>query len=131
MTTPMARGLLSPSARGERLDAIHAARRPHVLPRVAAILFVVAGLLTIATSTLLAPQRAAATVAIGTIAAVVGAVTWLLPWHRWPASASLVLAPIALVIVAFGNRHATTEPFDYAVYFVIVHVWLGLAHPPR
>ncbi|HSL12393.1 MAG TPA: EAL domain-containing protein [Actinomycetota bacterium] len=127
----MAPGVPPSPARGERLDAIHAARRPGVLPRVAAVLFVAAGFLTVVTSTLLTPETAEATVTVGATAVVIGAVTWLLPWHRWPPSSSMVLAPIALVVVAAGNRYAASEPFDYAVYFVIVHVWLGLAHPPR
>jgi diguanylate cyclase (GGDEF)-like protein len=120
-----------PPARGDRLDAIHPARRPRVLPRVAAVLFAASGALTIASAIVLGTAATAGAVVVAVAAVLVGAVAWLLPWHRWPASASLVLAPIALVIVAYGNRHATAEPFDYAVYFVVIHVWVGLAHPRR
>jgi diguanylate cyclase (GGDEF)-like protein len=120
-----------PPARGARLDAIHAARRPRVLTRVAAVLFAATGALTVMTSALLDGEGSGGIVVVGAIAVAVGAATWFVPWQRWSSSASIVLAPIALVLVAYGNLHATTEPFDYAVYFVLVHVWVGLAHPPR
>ena len=59
---------------------------------------------------------------------VIGLVTLLLPWHRWPRRASLVLVPVALVLIAVGNV-IKPDPWTYPIYFVVVFVWLGVGHP--
>jgi diguanylate cyclase (GGDEF)-like protein/PAS domain S-box-containing protein len=66
---------------------------------------------------------------VGPLAALVGLGAWLLPWGRWSPRASLVLIPIAFVLIALGNHLAGAEPFRYAVAFVVAFCWIGFAHP--
>jgi hypothetical protein len=94
------------------------------------VLFVAAGALSVAASVLF-EQGSGAVALVGVISVLVGVATWSLSWDRWAPSTSIVLAPVALALAAFVNLHATAEPFAYAIWFVIVHVWVGLAHPPR
>lgn len=100
--------------------------------RLAAVLFLGLGILAFVSLPTVAPGVARAiTVAIGIIALAIGITTSVAPWGRWPAHASFALAPIALLLVCVGNAVGSHEPFDYAVFFVIVHAWLGVAQPRR
>ena len=68
--------------------------------------------------------------AVGLVALVSGVVAYLLPWQRWHPRASLVLALLAMALIAFSDRYGGVSAFSYAVYFVVMFVWIGLAHPP-
>ncbi len=107
-------------------------QRLWVLARAAAVLFLGSGLLTIVSAEL-GPAGATrlGTLAIALLAIASGIGVWVAPWERWPARASLWLAPLALALVAGGNFFSSMEPYDYAVYFVVVHAWIGMAHPRR
>jgi signal transduction histidine kinase len=63
------------------------------------------------------------------IAMAIGVATWLAPWERWPRSATLWLVPPAFALIAFSNLYGGSDPHSFAVYFVIVFVWIGLCHP--
>ena len=39
------------------------------------------------------------------------------------------LAPIALIMIAIGSLSRASQAYDYALYFAIVHAWVGIAHP--
>lgn len=99
--------------------------------RLAGVLFVAAGAITVVTLPLPAPagMNRAAVGAVGAAAIGIGGWAWRAPWDRWRRSASLWLVPIALALISFGNAQQTTIPYTDAVFFVIVFVWLGLAHP--
>jgi diguanylate cyclase (GGDEF)-like protein len=127
------------SARMQRIDeptdllgSAHPDRRPRIALRAATFLFLVAGALTLVsalTAGAAANPLGLLLVAIG--ASLVGALTIVLPWHRWSPRASLALIPAALTLIAFGNAFGPRQALDYAVYFAVLHAWIGLAHPPR
>jgi hypothetical protein len=78
----------------------------------AAISFVIAGGLTVANSFLAVARFEShggdATVLrwSGIAAILVGAVVWVLPWERWPARATLVLAVVGLGLLCVGDLTA-------------------------
>ena len=107
-------------------------RRRRTLARVAAMLFLGAGILMIVTGFLAASGPAHLdVVAAGVVAVAAGVAVWFAPWERWPSDASLALIPPALALVALGNVFGPRTGYGYAVYFMVVHVWIGLAHRPR
>jgi signal transduction histidine kinase len=67
-------------------------------------------------------------VALTTIA--LGALALRLPWDRLHSRAPLVLVPVAFGLIAVSNLFGGVSAFSYAVYFVVVFVWVGLAQPP-
>jgi diguanylate cyclase (GGDEF)-like protein len=62
---------------------------------------------------------------------VVGLVVWLLPWDRWPARATIVLAPIGFAMIGLSRSMGTVQPASYGVVFVMVFMWVGHTQPPR
>jgi diguanylate cyclase (GGDEF)-like protein len=66
---------------------------------------------------------------VGAAAVVVGAVSWFLPWHRWPERALLVPALGALGLIWAGNAFGDPDPYTYSIYFVVLFAWLGLNQP--
>jgi signal transduction histidine kinase len=68
------------------------------------------------------------TVAVTTI--VLGAVALRVPWDRLPRRAPLALVFVAFGLIAVSNLFGGVSTFSYAVYFVVVFVWVGLAQPP-
>jgi len=95
--------------------------------RLATALFVGSG--AIAFVSLPTVRGVAATItvsAVGIAALGMGWFTAVAPWHRWRPVASFWLAPIALVLVAIANSVGGGEPYDYAVFYVIVHAWVGI-----
>src|SRR5439155_8334000 len=63
------------------------------------------------------------------VAIAVGAVTYLLPWHRWHPRATLALVPIALAFISAGNYYGSAQPYAYSLFFVVAFVWVGLTQP--
>jgi signal transduction histidine kinase len=69
---------------------------------------------------------------LGLIAVATGALSaYVLPWHRWHPRAALVLALEGFALIAISNRYGGVSAYSYAIYFVVVFVWVGIAHPPR
>jgi PAS domain-containing protein len=117
---------------GTNLAELDRGRRRRLLARCGAVLFVGAGALTLITELVDAPGlHRAGTAAVGGLAVVMGIAVWFAPWERWPDWASLVLVPPALALIAVGNLLGPRTTYDYGVYFIVVHVWIGLAHRPR
>ena len=103
-----------------------------LIGRLAALLFLVSGLVTLATVALPGSEEWNRT-ALGATALAgmaVGAVAWFLPWHRWPRQATYVFLPLAFALIAVGDLVKGDE-WTYAIYYVVAFVWLGVAHPPR
>lgn len=67
--------------------------------------------------------------AVSVTAVLVGLVTWYLPWRRWPTSRTLWLVPIALLLIAARNSLAGSVDPTYGIFFVVVFLWVGIAHP--
>ena len=99
----------------------------------AALLLIAAGLLTVVNNYLPGAGHLDIAVlnAVGALALAIGAVSYVLPWHRWPSPASLVLAPVAFAMISTSNYLGGVGPYSYAVYFIVVFAWVGVAHPPR
>jgi hypothetical protein len=104
--------------------------RSKALGRVAAILFLGSGLVTLVTLPLPAPSdfQRAGTLIVAVAAIAVGTFAWKAPWDRWPRRASLWLAPLALALIAAGNVLGGSQPYTFGVFFIVVFVWIGLAH---
>ena len=58
----------------------------------------------------------------------VAAAALLLPWHRWPARATLVLALPAFAIIGGSNAAGLLPPRALSLMFVLVFVWVGSHH---
>ena len=95
------------------------------------MLFLGAGAIALVTLPFPAPANLSrlgtSVVAIAAIAC--GLVTSALPWQRWPRSATLVLVPIALGLIAAGNAVGGSSFLTYGVFFVVVYVWIGMTQP--
>jgi signal transduction histidine kinase len=68
---------------------------------------------------------------VGLVALVAGGVAYLLPWQRWRPRASLTLGLLAFALIGVSDRYGGVSAYSYAVYFVVIFVWVGIAHPPR
>jgi diguanylate cyclase (GGDEF)-like protein len=101
-----------------------------LIARLGAVLFMLSGVVTLANLAIPSPteRKIPALIGIGTAAIVVGAICWILPWQRWSRSATLPLVPVAFAMIAAGGT-ASLRPWSYAVYWVVVFVWLGVAQP--
>jgi signal transduction histidine kinase len=94
--------------------------------------FAGAGVLGLGTLPLPAPGAdASATAAVYGLALASGIAIWFAPWERWPRRASLAIVPPAFALIAVGNAFGGTNLRTYGVFFVVVFVWIGMAHPPR
>ncbi|MCW2726671.1 MAG: multi-sensor signal transduction histidine kinase [Frankiales bacterium] len=65
------------------------------------------------------------------IGILLGLIGLFVPWRRLPQHAPLVLVAAAFVLIAISNLYGGVSAFSYAVYFVVVFVWVGLYLPPR
>jgi diguanylate cyclase (GGDEF)-like protein len=99
--------------------------------RIASLLFIAAGVLTVVTLPLPQPpgMNAPATFLVGLTAILVGGATYITRWERWPRAASLVLVPPAFALIALGNAFGSVRPYSYSVFFIVTFAWLGLGHP--
>jgi len=70
--------------------------------RLASVLFVGSGLVTLATVPLPGPrdENDVGLAMTALVAVAVGVATWAMPWHRWDRRASLVLPVVGLVLIA-------------------------------
>ncbi len=136
--TGYARGMmkmLHPSSTDLDPSAGTAAQWPsrQVAARIAAALFAACGLLSL--GSLIPPNPVGAdtrgVLLVGLSAALTALITWFLPWRRWPRSASLSLAAAGLVLVALLNVYLRDYPQLYPVFFLVIFLWIGIAHPRR
>jgi hypothetical protein len=68
---------------------------------------------------------------VGVVAALLGLICLRVPWERLPQRAPLAMAPVAFALISLSNLFGGVSDFSYAVYFVVVFVWVGIAQPPR
>ena len=67
---------------------------------------------------------------VGVVAVLLGLACLRVPWERLPLRAPLALAPVAFALISLSNLYGGVSAFSYAVYFVVVFVWVGIAQPP-
>ena len=101
--------------------------------RMGSLLFVAAGLVSIADSVMPnAPHfDPDAQAAIGAASVAIGVACWLLPWQRWPLSRTLWLAPIGLLLLSATALFGGYNIYTFGAYFMVVFVWIGLTQPRR
>ena len=68
---------------------------------------------------------------VGLVAITLGVLALFLPWSRLPVRAPLVLALAAFGLIVLSNVYGGVSAFSYAVYFVVIFVWIGIGQPPR
>ena len=67
---------------------------------------------------------------VGAVAMALGVACWYLPWSRLPPRSTLAIAPVAFALIALGDYWGNVSPYSYAVYHVVVFVWIGLSQRP-
>ena len=102
-----------------------------VIGRMGGLLFLAAGLVSIAQSALPRVPRFNAGVhaGLGAIAIAIGIVCWFLPWQRWSRSRTLWLGPLGLIVLGVTAGFGGFNVFTYGCYFVVVFVWIGVTQP--
>ena len=95
---------------------------------MAAALFAVCAVLAWAAAALPGPARGPAAL-IGLAGTAAAALTFRLPWRRWPTRATLVLTVPAFAIIAGANASGLTPPRTQSAMFILTFVWVGAAHP--
>jgi len=104
------------------------ADRTLAMGRLAGVLFLCSGAIVTVTVPFAADSSNLATIGVVVATIILGTFAWLAPWDRWPSWASLVLVPPAFALIALGNAFGGSDPLAYGVFFVVVFVWIGLAH---
>lgn len=101
-----------------------------VAGRLAGILYVAGGLISLSRLVLAAPDQynRVGVMAVSAAAIATGLVALRAPWDRWPRQATLVLVPIAFTLIGVVNAFGT-DPFSFGIFFVMAFVWIGVAHP--
>jgi diguanylate cyclase (GGDEF)-like protein/PAS domain S-box-containing protein len=100
--------------------------------RLSAVLYVLCGSL-VAIAVPLVPSapdaNRGALLAIAGVTLLAGGVIWVLPWHRWPRTSSLLLLPPTFALIGTYNFFAAADGFRYAPFFFVTFGWIGLVHP--
>jgi signal transduction histidine kinase len=105
------------------------AGRRALLGRMAGVLFLGSGLVTLATLPIAtADENVAISATVSVVAIGVGIWACFAPWWRWHPRTSLILVPLAFALIALGNAYGGNDTHTYGVFFVIVFVWIGIAH---
>ncbi|HZP91033.1 MAG TPA: sensor domain-containing diguanylate cyclase [Actinomycetota bacterium] len=102
-----------------------------VVGRMAAVLFVASGLVSVLSAFLPTQPDAsrAGELVVGVVAIGVGGCAWIAPWQRWRRAASLWLVPIAFAILNATALTGSQDDRTFAVYFAVVFAWVGIGHP--
>jgi diguanylate cyclase (GGDEF)-like protein/PAS domain S-box-containing protein len=96
--------------------------------RLAAVFFLVAGAGAVLSVVLPSAENRTALAVVGTVTTVLGIVTWIVPWGRWPpAVMGWTVAPVAFLLIAAASASGAVDPYSYGVSFALVFVWIGLA----
>ena len=96
-------------------------------------LLLAAGLLTLVNNYLPGSSHLDLAVLNGVVvvALVVGGACLVVPWERLPVRAPLVVLAVALAMLSVAGAYGNISPYSYAVYYVVVFVWVGIAQPHR
>jgi diguanylate cyclase (GGDEF)-like protein len=100
-------------------------------PRIAALVYLAGGLLGVAVARFAPPGGSAPHLAaMGATAAVFGALSLVVPWHRWPARAQLVLGGFAFVLFAAGGALGTDPAVPLLAALPLPFVFVGFTQGP-
>ena len=67
---------------------------------------------------------------LGVLAVALGAACLRIPWERLPRRAPLLLLLAAFALLVVAGSAGGISAYSYAVYYVVVFVWVGIAQPP-
>jgi diguanylate cyclase (GGDEF)-like protein len=101
-----------------------------IAPRVAALVFLVGGLLALAVDLFVPGFRGVPSIGlISAVAAVFGAIAVVVPWPRFGPRAGLAIPAFAFVLFAWGGviAHGTPEP--YLAMLPLPFVFVGITQP--
>ena len=103
---------------------------PRAAARLASALFVVSGLVTLASPLLPAPPGLNhwGVAAIGLIAIAGGGLIPLVPWDRLHPKATLGLMLPAFTLIGIHNHFGGIDPYRYGLFFLVAFAWIGMAH---
>ena len=103
---------------------------PLTIGRIAAVLFVICGMLGLAG--LLLPTGRGANVkpvaVVACAAIVVGMVTWFLPWNAWPRRCTHLVVPVGFGLIALGIAYAGDYAYAFGAMFCASFTAVGLSH---
>ncbi len=102
---------------------------PRQAGRLAAALFIACGVVTSLSPFLPTPPGfdRGGVLTVGIVGVAIGAGALLLPWHRWPRWASVLLIPIGHGLISLHNYWGGVEPYRYGLFFMVSFIWIGLA----
>jgi signal transduction histidine kinase len=103
---------------------------PSSLGRTAGMLITVLSLIGLPISSFLVPpaHRTSSYLMTG-VSVVIGVFAWTAPWDRWPGIATITLPISSLGFIA-GGIYFANRPESFALFFVVVFAWIGVAYPP-
>jgi diguanylate cyclase (GGDEF)-like protein/PAS domain S-box-containing protein len=99
--------------------------------RLAAILFIGCGAASAFTAGPVHGRARVVSLGVAFASIVLGCFTLAGRWDRWDRVTRVALPIAGLALIATGNAFGSSQPYDYAVFYVIVHAWVGLALPRR
>src|SRR5579864_4053510 len=103
---------------------------PRAAARFAAVVLVLGGIAGLLADHLMV-HRGGANDVLSLANAACGIVAWFLPWQRWPARATVVLAPVGLMLIGVSRGLGAEPSASFVASFVMVFMWVGLTQPPR
>jgi diguanylate cyclase (GGDEF)-like protein len=103
---------------------------PRAATRFAGAVLAIGGVVGLLVNHLTLTTRGANDV-VATIDVLVGVVVWFLPWERFPARATVVLAPIGLTLIGASRAVGSTPSASFVASFVMVFMWVGVTQPPK
>jgi diguanylate cyclase (GGDEF)-like protein len=103
---------------------------PRAAARFAAVVLVVGGLAGLVTNHQMV-HRGGWNDVLSVVNVAIGITAWILPWQRWPAWATVVLAPIGLTLIGVSRGLGAEPSASFVASFVMVFMWVGLTQPPR
>lgn len=96
------------------------------LARLASTLFLVGGVIGAAANLTLDLAAEPWELALAPAAAVIGLVSWFLPWHRLPRLAPVWPVPVALAFIVIPASLNALDPHSYGAFFTLIFAWLGI-----
>ncbi len=100
-----------------------------VAGRLAAVLYLLCGVVTAASPLLPAPagMEGWPVVWIGVAATAIGAAAWYAPWAKVSRPGMLwILAPPAMTLISLHNLYGGVDPYRYAIFYMVLFVWVGV-----
>jgi len=101
-----------------------------VVGRLAAVLLLAAGVVSILTAPFEPGGNRLEIIALGAAATAIGAWAWRAPWDRWSREASLWLLFPAFTLIGLGQILGGVDPYTFAIYFMVIFAWIGVCHRP-